>query len=51
MLLDAPGHALRFIEVPTPEPGPREVMIRVDRENGALHGACDPRADGYAIGY
>ena len=28
-----------------------EVMIRVDRENGALHGACDPRADGYAIGY
>jgi propanol-preferring alcohol dehydrogenase len=29
MLLDAPGHALRFIEVPTPEPGPREVMIRV----------------------
>ncbi|HMD01556.1 MAG TPA: gamma-glutamyltransferase, partial [Candidatus Baltobacteraceae bacterium] len=28
-----------------------EVMIRVDHANGALHGACDPRADGYAIGY
>jgi gamma-glutamyltranspeptidase len=28
-----------------------EVMIRVDGANGALHGACDPRADGYAIGY
>jgi gamma-glutamyltranspeptidase / glutathione hydrolase len=28
-----------------------EVMIRVDRQNGAFHGACDPRADGYAIGY
>ena len=28
-----------------------EVMIHVDRANGALHGACDPRADGYAIGY
>jgi alcohol dehydrogenase, propanol-preferring len=29
MLLDAPGHALRFADVPTPEPGPREVLIRV----------------------
>jgi alcohol dehydrogenase, propanol-preferring len=29
MLLDSPGHALRFIDVPTPEPGPREVLIRV----------------------
>ncbi len=28
-----------------------EVMIRLDKTNGALHGACDPRADGYAIGY
>jgi gamma-glutamyltranspeptidase/glutathione hydrolase len=28
-----------------------EVAIQVDRANGALHGACDPRRDGYAIGY
>jgi gamma-glutamyltranspeptidase/glutathione hydrolase len=28
-----------------------EVMVRLDRRNGALHGACDPRADGYAVGY
>lgn len=28
-----------------------EVAILVDRVNGALHGACDPRRDGYAIGY
>lgn len=29
MLLDAPGQALRFADVPTPEPGPRELLIRV----------------------
>lgn len=28
-----------------------EVAILVDRANGALQGACDPRRDGYAIGY
>jgi gamma-glutamyltranspeptidase/glutathione hydrolase len=28
-----------------------EVAIEVDRDRGALHGACDPRRDGYAIGY
>lgn len=28
-----------------------EVAIQVDQERGALHGACDPRRDGYAIGY
>ncbi|GAC1588979.1 MAG: gamma-glutamyltransferase [Candidatus Velthaea sp.] len=28
-----------------------EVMIAVDAANGALHGACDPRADGYAVAY
>ena len=28
-----------------------EVAILVDRVNGALHGACDPRRDGYAMGY
>jgi propanol-preferring alcohol dehydrogenase len=29
MLLDAPGRALRFADVPTPEPGPRQLLIRV----------------------
>lgn len=29
MLLDAPGHALRLAEVPTPEPGPGQIRIRV----------------------
>ena len=28
-----------------------EVMIQVDPENGALHGAADPRRDGYAVGW
>jgi gamma-glutamyltranspeptidase/glutathione hydrolase len=28
-----------------------EVAILVDRESRALHGACDPRRDGYAMGY
>jgi alcohol dehydrogenase, propanol-preferring len=29
MLLDAPKQALRFAEVPTPEPGPHQLLIRV----------------------
>jgi gamma-glutamyltranspeptidase/glutathione hydrolase len=28
-----------------------EVAILVDRANQALHGACDPRRDGYAMAY
>ena len=28
-----------------------EVAILVDHASGALQGACDPRRDGYAIGY
>jgi gamma-glutamyltranspeptidase/glutathione hydrolase len=28
-----------------------EMMIQVDLETGALHGAADPRRDGYAIGW
>ena len=28
-----------------------EVMIQVDPENGSLHGAADPRRDGYAVGW
>src|SRR5271167_202550 len=29
MLLDGPGRALRFVDVPTPDPGPRQLLIRV----------------------
>ena len=28
-----------------------EMMIQVDEDSGALHGAADPRRDGYAIGW
>ena len=33
------------------EAGGSEVMIQVDPESGALHGAADPRRDGYAVGW
>jgi gamma-glutamyltranspeptidase/glutathione hydrolase len=33
------------------EAGGSEVAIHVDRATGALHGACDPRRDGYALGF
>ncbi len=29
----------------------REMVIAIDEDSGALQGAADPRADGYAIGY
>lgn len=29
----------------------REMAMYVDPETGALHGAADPRYDGYAVGY
>jgi propanol-preferring alcohol dehydrogenase len=29
MLLDAPGRPLRAAEVPAPEPGPGQVLVRV----------------------
>ena len=29
----------------------REMALYIDPDNGALHGAADPRYDGYAIGY
>ncbi|MCH7606120.1 MAG: gamma-glutamyltransferase [Chloroflexi bacterium] len=28
-----------------------EVMIQIDAESGAFHGAADPRRDGYAVGW
>jgi gamma-glutamyltranspeptidase / glutathione hydrolase len=28
-----------------------EMMIQVDPNTGALHGAADPRRDGYAVGW
>ena len=29
----------------------REMVLHIDPETGALHGAADPRYDGYAVGY
>ena len=47
--LESRGHQLNMM----PDWGAqgREMMIRVDPETGALHGAADPRRDGYAIGW
>ena len=28
-----------------------EMMIQIDQTTGALHGAADPRRDGYAVGW
>jgi gamma-glutamyltranspeptidase/glutathione hydrolase len=47
--LERRGHALNVL-------GPwdgrgSEMMIQVDPESGVLHGAADPRRDGYAIGW
>jgi len=47
--LERRGHALSVL-------GPwdgrgSEMMIQVDPESGVLHGAADPRRDGYAIGW
>ncbi|MCI0849060.1 MAG: gamma-glutamyltransferase [Chloroflexi bacterium] len=47
--LEQRGHQLNIM----PDWGARgsEMMIQVDPETGALHGAADPRRDGYAIGW
>ncbi len=47
--LESRGHQLNMM----PDWGAQgsEMMIQVDPESGALHGAADPRRDGYAIGW
>ena len=47
--LESRGHNLNMM----PDWGAQgsEMMIQVDPETGALHGAADPRRDGYAIGW
>ncbi len=47
--LDRRGHSLNLLD-PWGASG-SEMMIQVDPETGALHGAADPRRDGYAIGW
>jgi gamma-glutamyltranspeptidase len=43
------GHPV--VEIGPWEGQGNEVAIVVDRANGALQGACDPRRDGYALAY
>ena len=47
--LESRGHQLNVM----PDWGAQgsEMMIQVDPETGALHGAADPRRDGYAVGW
>jgi gamma-glutamyltranspeptidase/glutathione hydrolase len=47
--LESRGHQLNLM----PDWGAQgsEMMIKVDPNTGALHGAADPRRDGYAIGW
>ena len=47
--LESRGHQLNMM----PDWGAQgsEMMIQVESESGALHGAADPRRDGYAIGW
>ena len=47
--LESRGHSLNVMG-PWVASG-SEVMIEVDQDNGALHGAADPRRDGYAVGW
>jgi gamma-glutamyltranspeptidase/glutathione hydrolase len=47
--LESRGHSLNIMG-PWQASG-SEVMIEVDPNSGALHGAADPRRDGYAVGW
>ena len=44
------GHNIKKLELWDGVIG-REMIIQVDADTGVLHGAADPRYDGYAIGY
>jgi len=48
--LERRGHVLKVLDSWDGDVG-REMMIQVDPATGALHGAADPRRDGYAIGW
>ena len=43
------GHSLNILE--SWAAAGSEMMLQVDSETGALHGAADPRRDGYAVGW
>src|SRR5918996_5202745 len=44
------GHTLNMLE-PWDGVTGREMMVQVDRGSGVLHGAADPRHDGYVVGW
>ena len=48
--LERRGHVLKVLDPWDGDVG-REMMIQVDPATDALHGAADPRRDGYAIGW
>ena len=48
--LRAMGHPVHELDAWDGVTG-REMALHIDPETGALHGAADPRYDGYAIGY
>jgi gamma-glutamyltranspeptidase/glutathione hydrolase len=48
--LERRGHALKLLD-PWDGVTGREMMIQVDPDTGVLHGAADPRYDGYAAGW
>ena len=48
--LRAMGHPVHLLDAWDGVTG-REMALYIDPENGAIHGAADPRYDGYAIGY
>ncbi len=48
--LERRGHVLNRLD-PWDGVTGREMMIQVDPDTGVLHGAADPRYDGYAMGW
>ena len=48
--LEKLGHRIRVVE-PWDGIVGREMIIKVDPDNQVLHGAADPRYDGYTVGW
>ena len=48
--LRAMGHPVHVLDAWDGVTG-REMALQIDPDTGALHGAADPRYDGYAVGY